>query len=249
MSGASDISRFGKPLGRDNTEKVMRDLALRKGIRMVVLIGLILATVGFYLLHSFYKSADREMTTAYLKAVSVYEKELEAFSEKLQNTEDLSKVADLRPDHSKSATLFLEFAKAYPDEAMGWDAALRVAQHQIRESQVEEALGLLDPLVRKTRRFPIFQVKVRRTLAGLYAEKGEFGKAFQELDVIEKVKESPIREESLLFKGQLLYLSGDQKGAGELLSKLADGGQVGDVIVSQEIAADAALWLNYWNLN
>lgn len=247
MSG-TDLSQFGRPMARDHSEAAIRAAFRRKWTFWGVTLGFVCIGAGLLSWNSYVKAVDREETIAFLKAQTVYDSELEAFSKKLENNQNLEQIADLRPDHSKSTPLFKEYAEKYADTPLGWQAALRVAQELIKEGDGEGAARLLSPIASRTRRFPVLQTKVRRTLAGLYADQGDYAKALAEVAIIEKIKENPVPDQTLLFKGQLLYLNGDKEGARDIFRKLSDG-RVGEILVSQDVSMDAALWLDFWKLN
>lgn len=247
MSGGSDISQFGKPLARDHSEQAIRSAFRRKWTFWGLAIGILIAAAGVFALNEYQTSKERTLTTEYLKAQSAFESELEAFSKSLENSENLENISDLKPDHSRSTPLFRDFAEKHPHHPLGWQAALRVAQQAMKEGNHEEVKALLQPIVGKTRRFPIMQVKIRRALAGVYAELGEYGAALDELKIVEQVNENPAKDQVLLFKAQLLYLSGDKEAARELLESLSTG-LLGLQTVSQDVSTDAGLWLDYWKL-
>lgn len=247
MSG-TDLSQFGRPLARDHSEAAIRAAFRRKWTFWGVILGFVCLGGGLLFWNAHVKGVEREETIEFLKAQTVYDAELEAFSKKLENNRNLEDITSLRPDHSKSTPLFQEYAEKHADSPLGWQAALRVAQELIKQGDGEGAIRLLTPIVSRTRRFPVLQTKVRRTLAGLYAEQGDYAKALAEVTIIEKIKENPVPDQTLLFKGQLLYLNGDKEGARDIFRKLSDG-RVGETLVSQDVSMDAALWLDFWKLN
>jgi predicted negative regulator of RcsB-dependent stress response len=248
MSG-TDLSQFGRPMARDHSEAAIRAAFRRKWTFWGVALAIVCIVGGLLSWHTYVQSIDREQTIAFLRAQTIYDSELEAFSKKLETNQDLAQIENMRPDHSKSTPLFKEFAEKYADTPLGWQASLRVSQELIKGGDSEGAIALLSPIVSRTRRFPVLQTKVRRALAGLYAEKGDFSKALAEVAIIEKIKENPVPDQTLLFKGQLLYLSGDKEGARDVLRKLSDGSGLDNVLVSQDVSLDAALWLDFWKLN
>jgi predicted negative regulator of RcsB-dependent stress response len=187
------------------------------------------------------------MTQSYLAAQDAFEDELEAYQKQLENLQSIELAKDLRPDHGKSTPLFKEFADKYASHPLGWQAALRVAQESIKDKNFDEAISRLEPILPKTRSFPIMQVKIRDTLAGLYAEKGDFAKALAEIRIIEEISENPAPDQTLLRKAQFLYLSGDKDAARQLLEQIAEG-RVGERVVASDVSLEASTWVDFWDL-
>jgi predicted negative regulator of RcsB-dependent stress response len=247
MGGRSDVSGFGKPYARDQSHHAIRAAFRRKWTLVGTLTFLVVGASGVLYWHFSSQRTERKLTESYLAAQGAFDEEIKAFSKQLEETKDLSKVKDLRPDHSKSTPLFREFAKSHPDHPLGWQAALKVAQESMKSKNYDEAVALLEPILPKTRRFGLMQVKIRETLAGLYAEKGEFPKALAELDTVSKISENPLPEQALLRKAQFTYLSGDKEGAAKLLRELASG-KVGDRSIGSEVATEASNWMDMWEV-
>lgn len=247
MDGKSGISSYGEPFARDQSAKAIR-AAYRRKWMLIGALGLIVASaIAAVVVHQNNKASERVFTQQYLKAQELFNQEIEEFREKLSKSENLQNVDSLEPDHTGSTPLFREFAQAHPDHPLGWQAALQVAQQSMASGSFQEAVDLLAPMVPKTRRFPIMQVKLRETLAGLYAELGDYEKALAELDIVEKIPENPLPAATALRRAQFLFLSGDKTGAQGLLEQLASG-RLGEISVSTEISSDARSWLAFWGL-
>lgn len=248
MSGRSDVSGFGKPFARDQSHHAIRAAFRRKWTLIGTLTFVVVGASSLLYWHFAGQRSERKLTESYLAAQNAFDDEIKAFSKQLEASKDLSKVKDLRPDHAKSTPLFRDFAKAHPDHPLGWQASLKVAQESMKSKNYDEAIALLEPILPKTRRFGLMQVKIRETLAGLYAEKGEFPKALAELDTVSRIAENPMPEQTLLRKAQFAYLSGDKEGAAKLLRELA-AGKVADRVIGTEVAAEASNWMDMWELD
>ena len=248
MSGSTDVSGFGKPFARDRSQLAIKAAFRRKWTLIGFSTFLLLVAIGLAVFNYASHTRERELTNAYLKTQSVFDEELKAFSERLSKMENLENAQDLTPDHSKSTPLYLEFATQYKEHPLGWQAALKAAQEILKEKKYDQAVSLLLPLLPQTRRFPILQVKVRQTLAGVYAEQGDYAKALGELALLEKIPENPFIDLTLLTIAQYTYLSGDKETAAKLLQDLANG-KSGERNISPAISVEASTWLDFWQLN
>jgi predicted negative regulator of RcsB-dependent stress response len=243
----NESSGFGDPFARDRSEAAIRAAFRRKWTLIGTVVLVIGAGVGVLSAHLARERAERSLTKAYLAAQTAYEDELDAYQKQLQSLEDIEKAKDLRPNHDKSTPLFKEFAETYAGHPLAWQASLRLAQEEMKNKNFDEAIRRLEPILPRTRAFPLVQVKVRETLAGLYAEKGDFSRALSELALVEKIAENPLPQGTLLRKAQFAYLSGDKEGAGKLLAELASG-KVGDQFIDPETAVEANTWMDLWDL-
>lgn len=243
----NDSSGFGNPLARDRSQQAIRTAFRRKWTLIGTLILAFGAASGILIAHFARQNAERELTRAYLAAQSAYEDEIEAYQKELQGLDNLEKAKDLRPNHSKSTPLFREFSDKYRGHPLAWQADLRIAQEDMKDKNFDAAIARLEPMASKTRSFSIMQVKLRETLAGLYAEKGDFTRALAEMAIVEKIADNPAPDGTLLRKAQYTFLSGDKESAGRQLGELAKG-RVGELMIGDDVSTEASNWLDLWDL-
>ncbi|MFZ9521389.1 MAG: YfgM family protein [Silvanigrellaceae bacterium] len=241
--GAGTVKR---PIFEETSERAIKAAHRRKWtmiatVALVVLIGA--GLLGF----SWYKGRqERALTQAYLEIDAIYQNENQAFEEKLKTDPKLN-TPDARPDHAGSTQKFEEFAKTYSKAPIGWQAALRASNNYIEQQKYAEAQALLEPLLIKTLKHVVFQVRVRKTLAGILAEQGQMDKALEELNFLEKLAENPIVADVKLMRAQILFKKGQKEDAANLLRELAADKSPAEGS-ARSIASEAALWLGYWGL-
>lgn len=223
--------------------------AHRRKWTLVVTVALVVgAMVGLLVYSNKQTTAQEELVQSYLEIDAQFFAENQAFEEKMRaNPADFSPTA--RPDHSKSSELFAEYAKRNVKLPLGWHAALRAAGDFIERQKYAEAQSLLDPLLIQTLKHAVFQVRVRKTLAGLLAEQGQYDAAIEHLNFLEKYTDNPLVPETRLTRAQYLYKKGDKEAAANLLRELANDATaaVGEGS-ARSVATEAALWLGYWGL-
>lgn len=236
-----------RPIFEETSERAIRAAHRRKWtmigtVTLVVLIGAGLLT------YSWQKSrTERTLTQSFLEIEAVYQAEIQSFEDKLRADPKLN-TPDARPDHSGSSKKFEEFAKANANKPIGWQSALRAANTYIEQQKFAEAQALLEPLLIKTLKHIVFQVRVRKTLAGLMAEQGQLDPALEQLNFLEKLPENPLLAEVRLMQAQLLYKKGQKEEAGKILRDLAANNSAAAEGSARSVASEASLWLGFWGL-
>ncbi|MEN9826187.1 MAG: hypothetical protein RI953_1932 [Pseudomonadota bacterium] len=235
-----------RPIFEETSERAIK-AAHRRKWTMIATIGLVLLLGAGLLGFSWYTARqERALTQAFLEIDSIYQTENQTFEEKLRLDPKLN-TPDARPDHTASTQKFEAFAKANDKSALGWQAALRAANFYIEQQKFAEAQALLEPLLIKTLKYVIFQVRVRKTLAGILAEQGQLDQAIEQLSFLEKLPDNPLVADVKLMRAQILFKKGQKEEAGKILRELAadktpaEGG-------ARSVASEAALWLGYWGL-
>lgn len=236
------------PLFEETSHRAIRAAHRRKWTLVGVILLLVAAGVGLFVQHSVEVKRERALALEYVGIEGEFNAELQRFQTELQAKGD-KVTPDFAPNHESSSKRFAEFAKKYPDNALGWQAALRAVSHFVEKKRVDDAITLLEPLTGKTRKNTIFQTRIRRTLAGLYAQKGEHDKALSEIELVEKLPDNPVPAETRLFKAQLLHGAGKKDQAAALLKELAASPAGEADLGGKSVSAEASLWLSYWGLN
>lgn len=236
-----------RPIFEETSERAIR-AAHRRKWTVIATVGLVVAIGAGLLIFSWQKGRDeRALTQSFLDIEAVYQGELQSFEDKLRADPKLN-TPDARPDHAASTQKFSEFAKAHVKSPLGWQAALRAANNLIEQQKYAEAQALLEPLLIKTLKHMVFQVRVRKTLAGLLAEQGQFDPALEQLNFLEKLADNPLVPEVRLMKAQVLYKKGQKDEAGKILRELAADKSTVAEGSSRSVASEASLWLGYWGL-
>lgn len=248
QSGMASPAATRRPVFEETSGKAIQ-AAHRRKWTLVATVGLIVGAMVALLVYSNRKTAAEDaLVQRYLELDAKFFSENQAFEEKLRaNPSAFSPTA--RPDHTESTQGFVAYAKENVKIPLGWHAALRAAAELIEKQQYAEAQTLLDPLLIRTLKHVVFQVRVRKTLAGLLAEQGKFDEAIEHLNFLEKYADNPLVPEVRLTRAQYLYKKGDQAGAAQLLKELANdsAAAVGEGS-ARSVATEAALWLGYWGL-
>lgn len=248
QQGGIAASSMQRPIFEETSAKAIREAHRRKWT-LISFVVVFCAIGAGLLVYSWQKNrSERALIQTYLEIDAQFVSENQAFEEKLKADPKLN-TPDARPDHLASALKFEEFAKANVKSPLGWQAALRAANEFISLQKYAEAQALLEPLLIRTLKHVVVQVRVRKTLAGLLAEQGQIDSAIEQIVFLEKLPENPLVAEVRLMKAQLLYKKGDKEQAASILKELmADSkASVGEGN-ARPVSTEAALWLGYWGL-
>ena len=217
-----------------------RKWTLISAISLLVVTGVVLLV-----LNKLRNDRHEKLSNDYVVIESIYNAEVKKFQDDQQALGDK---APSVPDFSASAQKFAEFSKAQPSDPLGWNAGIRAAGSLLEQKKYEEAKTLLEPIVEKSLKNLLIQVKVRRTLAGIYAELKDYDKALKHLEFAEKISDNPILGQTRLFKAQVLFLADKKTEAAAILRELSlSPGSFGD-LESKAVATEATQWLGFWNL-
>ncbi len=231
----------------DTAMNAIRAAHRRKWTTIGSLIALGAVGIGVFVYSSWSKDRDDALVNGFTQADRLFQSENEMFMQAAQKPgADLTKL--VKPDHSASAKKFSEFITKNPGHPLAWVAGLRAASEFVETGKSDEAISVLEGLLPRTMNVPLMQVRVRRTLAGLYADKGLFPKALAELDVLEKMSDNPVLSENRLFRAKVLFLSGDKENSGKLLRELSNSPELSAVGDRSSVATEASLWLGHWGL-
>ncbi len=219
----------------------------RKWTTIFTLVALVALGVGVYVYSHVSKSREDALITAYLQADKMFTTEQESYIAEMQKPgADPAMIG--KPNHLPSAKKFEEFARKYPAHNLGWLAAFRAASEYIEKKQTHNAIALLEMISSRTMKHQLIQVRARRTLAGLYADKADYTKALAELDILEKIPDNPVLAENRLFKAKVFFLAGRKDDAAKILKELAANSDLSTMGDRSTTATEAALWLGHWGL-
>ena len=235
------------PLFEETSERAIRAAHRRKWTLVGTVIAALTVIVAAMSYARIDSNSERKLVSEYLAIDATYTAELEKFQTELQAA-GANATPDMAPDHSGSTQKFADFAKKHPTDPLAWQAALKAATSNIEAKKYDEAAALLEPLAARTLQNDIIQTRVRRTLAGIYAQKGNFDKALAELNLVEKLANNPVPGETRLLKAQILYQAGKKEDAGKLLRELQQSGSVEGDFMGRSVSTEAGFWLGYWQL-
>jgi predicted negative regulator of RcsB-dependent stress response len=231
----------------DTALNAIRAAHRRKWTTIATITAVIGTGIGVFWYSSYKKSQESALVTAYIQADKMFNTEQDAYIAEMQKPgADPSKIG--KPDHLPSAKKFEEFARANASKAIAWVAAFRAASEYIEKGQTDSAIALLELVASRTMKHPLVQVRARRTLAGLYADKNDFAKALSELSILEKMTDNPMTSENRLFKAKVHFLAGQKEEAAKILNELAASTDLSSAGDRSSVAAEAALWLGYWGI-
>ncbi len=227
--------------------RAIRAAHRRKWTTIAAVVAVVAMGVGVFAYSHYSKSRDDALVSGYLQVDKMFSTEQESFISAMQKPgADPAKIG--KPDHMASAKKFEEFARANSFQPLAWVAGLRAASEYIEKGQSDSAISLLELVASRTMKHPLIQVRARRTLAGLYADKSDFAKALSELEIVEKIPDNPVLSECRLFKAKVFYLSGNKEAAAKLLKELSNSPDLSPSGDRSSVANEAALWLGHWGL-
>lgn len=234
----------------DTTIRALRDAHRRKWTAIASLVAIVGACVGIWGYSHYSTAREEKLAQDYLQAETEYRNEIQR---QRPATEGAPEPKPSELNHDASTKLFMEFAKKYPDHPQGWVAGLRAATDLMNHKKLAEAKALLEMIVPRTIQDDVIQVRLRRTLAAIYAQEGNFDQAIKELDIAINIPSNDVAAENQLFKAQVLHMAGKNAEAIDLLKKLAAKENASTGPQSQaakelkdQIAEQAGLWLAYW---
>lgn len=244
-SGGGSFSLKGAVF-EESSARAIKLAHRRKWTALGTIFALILIGVGALIYHNVTTNRERDLVREFLAIEGEFTAESERFQQKVQSAG--AAAADLTPEYGPIADKFAAFGKEHVNKAVGWQASIRAANIYLSNKKIDEARQLLEPLVKRTLSYNLMQIKIRRALAGIYAEQKNFDKALAELDYLEKLPDNPSLNEIKLFKAQVLYMADKKEEAAKRLRELSDNALAGFDPSARSTASEAAMWLGYWGL-
>lgn len=234
------LSGAHKPIFEDTAHRAIKAAHRRKWTLVGTIVFLLAVMVAGIIKYNIDDNKQKVLVGKFLSIDFVYNNE----------TEKAGATAKLNPlvasvDHSESTEKFAQFAKENPTHPLGWVAALRASSEYLENQKVAEAQALLEPILPKTLKHTLIQIRVRRALAGIYAEQGNFDKSIKELTYAEQIADNPVTPDIKLFRAQVLYMADKKEEAGKLLKELSANTFSPE---AKSVADEASLWLGFWNL-
>ena len=240
----------------EETARVAIAAAHRRRLTLWIFLASLFCAVALFLVNNGIKSRrEREQIKEFLAIGNTMHDEWDAFEAKSKAAKDQQDfLARSQPDHSASAARYATFAEKYPSSPLAWVAAFRAGSDLINKKEWARAKTVLEPVLRYTRKHDLIQVRVRRVLAGIQGQLGDFKGAIENIDQAIQTPAAPGVEQLKLFRAQLLYLAGQKKEAAQALGELKNPAQNPENFLQQDPfskapGTEAALWASYWDLN
>jgi predicted negative regulator of RcsB-dependent stress response len=229
----------------DSSLKAIRAAHRRKWTSIGAVTAVAAVGVGVFVYSKLARERQNELVTQFIQAEMKQESIQELFQKEMEG-KNPAEIKD--PDFSSSTKLYEKFFWDNSSEPIAWVAGLRAASAQMDKGEFDAAAKILNEVLPHTLKFATLQVRVRRSLASIHAEKGDYKKALAELDILEKIPDNPILDENKLFRAKVLYLSGEKEKAGAILKDLAKTAETAAFGDRSSVASEARLWLGYWGL-
>lgn len=210
----------------ETSAKAFRFAKIRYLIIIGVIIAIICVCIALIIYQQNQKNKFAKIAKEYAEINSLY------YQENLQNSnESVDSSSGDKVNHDKSMASFAQFALKHAKEPYGWQAAIRTANYYINQGNLQAAKELFEIIIPHTYNYPLIQMKVGTTLAGIYAELGEEAKSLEQIQYVNQIASNPLPEETGLFYSQILYLFNKTDEARQKLSTLT--------------SEQAKIWLHY----
>jgi len=170
----------------------------------------------------------------------------------IKNKEKEQKKLAENQDHAKK---LLDFYEQHPVHPLGTQAGLRAIKLLVELENYPKAMEILEALIPQTRKHLVMQVQLRRTLAGLYGEQGQWEKALAQLEFLEQLPDNPILDENMLMKARVLLQLQRKSEAAAVLDTLQQKVPAANQapksfrdFTTVPTSVQATLWKDYLNL-
>lgn len=234
------------------------DTNARKAIQIAhrrkwTLIGFILFTIiliiVFFVVHQIKSSKELLIANEFAEIDNIYNQENMVYQEKLQEQKSNTSsqpIPKLEPDYSTSMSRFYEFALKYPHNPNAWQAAIRSSTYFISKNNLEFAQKELEAILPFTSQHELIQIKIRTTLAGIYATQNNSQKALEQFKIVENLPHNPNPNQSRLLKAQFLISLGQIAEAKKVLNQIISTPDPATPMGSQdnEFVQKAKVYLN-----
>ncbi len=131
-----------------------------------------------------------------------------------------AQIKELKPDHAASSEQYKTFYVANPKNAEGWVAGLKYASFAAEQNKLEDAQKILEDLTKNAQGHAILQTQGLLLLISILEDRGEFDKALEQVNVLEKTASADLKPRVLLSKAQIYYFKKDFANTKETASKL-----------------------------
>ncbi len=207
-------------LFEDNALKAIKSAHRRKwtliGLVFVVVLGLITVVI----FHEINVSRENVIANKYAEIEEIYNQENAAYQQKMQQKKGVESLETEVPDYSVSMARFQNFALKYPKNPYAWQAAIRSSTYFIMNNKIIEAQKELEAVLPYTSKYDLIQIKIRTTLAGMYATQNNTSKALEQLAIVEKLPHNPMPNQSRLLSAQILVSVGNLTDAKKMLNQI-----------------------------
>lgn len=203
----------------DNAGKAIQKAQRRRW----VLIGFFLAsftlTILLVVYHQINSSKEAKIAQDYTNIEDIYNQENLIFQQTLEKQKNQANL-NSEPEHAVSMSQFRDFVLKYPQNPYAWQAAVRSSTYYIMKNNYEDAKKTLEVVLPYVYKFELLQVKIRTTLAGIYANENNVTKAIEQLNIVENLPHNPMPNQSRLLKAQILMASSNNEEAKKVLNQI-----------------------------
>lgn len=232
-------------LFEETSYKAIKTAQRRKWTLIGLILTLLLIGIGILIYNQMTTSKNLKLANEYASIEEIFNKENLANQKTMEQFKG-TLPKDFTPDFSKSMPLFVDFSKKYVKEPIGWQAAIRAATYYISKNANDKAKEILEPILQPSASYPLIQVKVRTTLAGIYAAEKNEQKALAELNVVEQIAQNPEPNQARLLKAQIHYTLGNKTEAVKILNQIiSTNSEQATQNQNSETQQQAKIWLNY----
>lgn len=212
----------------ETSAKAFRAAKLRYAIIIGSLIALAITCTGLVIYNQNQKNKFAKIAKEYAEINSLYYQEN---LQELNTSQNSESVSEQNVDHTKSMSLFAQFAVKHATEPYGWQAAIRTGNYYINQGNLQVAKELFEAIIPYTTKAPILQIKLGTVLSGIYTQENDTEKALQQIESTNKIAGNPLPEQTKLFQAKILYIFG----------KTDESRQISNTLNT----APAKIWLNY----
>ena len=199
----------------------------KKTLFICFIILVVVCIIGFFTYFQAMSSHEKTIAKEYDAIEQIYQQENLAYQQKVSELKDKNPASSnelestkIDPNYEISMPQFYQFALKYPQDPFGWLAALRSSTYFIQQNKLDEAKKELELILPHTNKKTILQIKLRTTLAGIYASQNLFPQALKQLSILENYPHNPLKNQSLLLRAQILIASNNIPDAKKALYQI-----------------------------
>ena len=236
-------------LFEETSYKAIKTAQRRKWTLIGLIVAILLVGVSLLIYNQMTTSKNLKLANEYANIEEIFNKE-NSENQKIIEQFKGNLPKDFSPNFEKSMPLFAEYAKKYVKEPIGWQAGIRSATYYISKNLNNKAKEILEPIVIYSAKYPLIQVKVRTTLAGIYLTEKQEQKALSEISIVEAIVQNPEPNQARLLKAQISYAMGDKEQAIKILNQIiSSNSEQNKQNQTSEIQQQAKVWLNFLESN
>lgn len=224
----------------NNALKAIQAAQRRKWTFIGLICGIIVVIIAAVIYHEIHAAQENKIAAEYTTIDEIYNQENLAYQQTIQakkadkTQQGNQSESKTEPDYEKSMATMKDFALKYPESPYGWQAAIRSSTYFITKNKPEDALKELETVLPYTSRQDLVQIKIRTSLAGIYASQNNTAKAIEQLNIVENLPHNPLPNQSRFLKAQILIAAGNKEEAKRVLNQIISSPTQNDFASSQQ---------------